>query len=397
MQGDGTAALSSPWDVAWWRDRVWVAMAGIHQLWTLDPRTGAVEVAGGTTNEGLLDGPLDEAWFAQTSGLAADGDRLWIADSETSSLRYVEDGAVHDRGRHRAVRLRLPRRRGRRGAAPAPARGDRAARRVGGGLRHLQRRRTALGGRRADHARDRPGRAERRACVDGRAPRRGRVRGAPADPGPAGRRRRGGRVRAHHPAAGHRDRRRGGGAGGGLHPAAGAEGRRPVRAAVPAARVRDAAAPCSATATVAAPTSTRVLRSRRGRRRRRAARRRAGRLLRRARGARARRATCTSRTGASRSGWSRAAPRGWCCRCPAWPRTPRGDGGTAARGLGAARRTGGVRGRRRRHFPWETGTPHGKFTVGGASFSASPGKRRPRPRRRGGGLPVVVGAPSRRC
>ena len=30
----------SPWDVAWWQDRVWVAMAGIHQLWTFDPRTG---------------------------------------------------------------------------------------------------------------------------------------------------------------------------------------------------------------------------------------------------------------------------------------------------------------------------------------------------------------------
>lgn len=95
MQGDSTDRLSSPWAVAWWRDRVWIAMAGIHQLWTYDPGTGAVEVAGGTTNEGLLDGPLAEAWFAQTSGLAADGERLWLADSETSSLRWVEDGAVH--------------------------------------------------------------------------------------------------------------------------------------------------------------------------------------------------------------------------------------------------------------------------------------------------------------
>ena len=40
MQGDGADRLSSPWDVAWWQDRVWVAMAGIHQLWTFDPRTG---------------------------------------------------------------------------------------------------------------------------------------------------------------------------------------------------------------------------------------------------------------------------------------------------------------------------------------------------------------------
>lgn len=92
MQGDGTDRLSSPWDVVWWCDRVWVAMAGIHQLWTFDPRTGAVAVAAGTTNEGLLDGPLAEAWFAQTSGLAVSGDgaRLWLADSETSSLRWIE-------------------------------------------------------------------------------------------------------------------------------------------------------------------------------------------------------------------------------------------------------------------------------------------------------------------
>lgn len=93
--GDGVARLSSPWDVAWWRGRVWIAMAGVHQLWTFDPVTGTVEVAAGTANEGLLDGPLESAWFAQTSGLAVSGDRLWLADSETSSLRYVEDDLVH--------------------------------------------------------------------------------------------------------------------------------------------------------------------------------------------------------------------------------------------------------------------------------------------------------------
>ncbi|MGW2793764.1 NHL domain-containing thioredoxin family protein [Streptomyces sp. NPDC001251] len=88
--------LSSPWDVAWWRGKVWIAMAGVHQLWTYDPETETVEVAAGTTNEGLVDGPGDEAWFAQPSGLAATGDRLWVADSETSALRYVDpEGAVH--------------------------------------------------------------------------------------------------------------------------------------------------------------------------------------------------------------------------------------------------------------------------------------------------------------
>lgn len=82
--------LSSPWDLAWWQDRLWIAMAGVHQLWTYDPAAGTVQVAAGTTNEGLVDGPAAEAWFAQPSGLAAAGDRLWVADSETSAVRWVE-------------------------------------------------------------------------------------------------------------------------------------------------------------------------------------------------------------------------------------------------------------------------------------------------------------------
>ncbi|MEV0274928.1 NHL domain-containing thioredoxin family protein [Streptomyces sp. NPDC050610] len=84
--------LSSPWDVAWFADRVWIAMAGVHQLWSYDPAAGTVRAEAGTTNEGLVDGPAAEAWFAQPSGLAAsaDGERLWIADSETSAVRWAE-------------------------------------------------------------------------------------------------------------------------------------------------------------------------------------------------------------------------------------------------------------------------------------------------------------------
>ena len=81
--------LSSPWDVAWFEDRVWIAMAGTHQLWSYDPAQGTVAVTAGTTNEGLVDGPAAEAWFAQPSGLAVGADRLWVADSETSALRHV--------------------------------------------------------------------------------------------------------------------------------------------------------------------------------------------------------------------------------------------------------------------------------------------------------------------
>ncbi|GGS87016.1 thioredoxin-like domain-containing protein [Streptomyces chromofuscus] len=102
MQGDSTSGpgrevnLSSPWDVALFGGRVWIAMAGVHQLWTYDPAAGTVAVAAGTTNEGLVDGPGAEAWFAQPSGLSATSERLWLADSETSALRWVGlDGTVH--------------------------------------------------------------------------------------------------------------------------------------------------------------------------------------------------------------------------------------------------------------------------------------------------------------
>ncbi|MBF9130685.1 redoxin domain-containing protein [Plantactinospora sp. S1510] len=89
--------LSSPWDVAWYDDRVVIAMAGIHQLWWFDPIKRTAGMYAGTTVEALRDGPLPDVWMAQPSGLSvsADGRRLWVADSETSALRYVEDGELH--------------------------------------------------------------------------------------------------------------------------------------------------------------------------------------------------------------------------------------------------------------------------------------------------------------
>ncbi|MGT2462042.1 NHL domain-containing thioredoxin family protein [Sinomonas atrocyanea] len=91
--GHGTnVSLSSPWDVVWSEklQKVVVAMAGTHQIFTFDPLTGVVAILAGSGLEGLLDGPAPQAWFAQPSGLAVDpsGD-LWVADSETSALRRV--------------------------------------------------------------------------------------------------------------------------------------------------------------------------------------------------------------------------------------------------------------------------------------------------------------------
>lgn len=88
--------LSTPWDVEWFDGQVVVAMAGLHQLWAFDPAPdpahGVVRLLAGTSAEGIRDGDAEQAWFAQTSGLVAstDGRRLWLADSETSALRWVE-------------------------------------------------------------------------------------------------------------------------------------------------------------------------------------------------------------------------------------------------------------------------------------------------------------------
>ncbi|WIX93609.1 NHL domain-containing thioredoxin family protein [Amycolatopsis sp. DG1A-15b] len=84
--------LTSPWDVAWWGPAggVVVAMAGNHTLSVFDPVGGTIRRFAGTTVEGLRDGDAGEAFFAQTSGLAVDGDKLWLVDAETSALRWIE-------------------------------------------------------------------------------------------------------------------------------------------------------------------------------------------------------------------------------------------------------------------------------------------------------------------
>lgn len=100
MQGDATSGpatktrLSTPWDVAWADDAVIVAMAGDHRLWRFDPIEATVRAWAGTTNEGLVDGPLAEAWFAQPSALVSVGDAVYVVDAETSALRRAQDGRV---------------------------------------------------------------------------------------------------------------------------------------------------------------------------------------------------------------------------------------------------------------------------------------------------------------
>ena len=82
-------ALGSPWDVLMHQKKLYIAMAGQNQIWMYEPTKDTVSVYAGNAWEELKDGTLAASSFAQPSGLATDGKRLYVADSETSSIRYL--------------------------------------------------------------------------------------------------------------------------------------------------------------------------------------------------------------------------------------------------------------------------------------------------------------------
>ncbi|MEP6755017.1 MAG: thioredoxin-like domain-containing protein [Chthonomonadales bacterium] len=98
MGGPGkTTRLSSPWDLVKVGDRLYIAMAGTHQLWYYDLKTKQALPYAGGRGENLVDGPLTSALLAQPSGIAYDGTNLIFADSEASGIRTASlaaDGEV---------------------------------------------------------------------------------------------------------------------------------------------------------------------------------------------------------------------------------------------------------------------------------------------------------------
>ena len=68
---------------------LFIAMAGHHQIWIMDLARNRVAAYAGDGGENIVDGTLAQSRFAQPSGLATDGKTLYVADSETSSIRTV--------------------------------------------------------------------------------------------------------------------------------------------------------------------------------------------------------------------------------------------------------------------------------------------------------------------
>jgi DNA-binding beta-propeller fold protein YncE len=81
--------LNSPWDLLIHNKKMYIAMAGFHQIWTYDLAKDRVGNYAGSGREDIVDGTLALSAFAQPSGLATDGKRLFIADSESSAIRSV--------------------------------------------------------------------------------------------------------------------------------------------------------------------------------------------------------------------------------------------------------------------------------------------------------------------
>lgn len=85
-----TTALSSPWDLTIQNGILYIAMAGPHQLWQMNPKTGGIAPYAGSGREARIDGALAEAALAQPSGITSDGKKLYFADSEVSSIRSAD-------------------------------------------------------------------------------------------------------------------------------------------------------------------------------------------------------------------------------------------------------------------------------------------------------------------
>ncbi|HXG12556.1 MAG TPA: thioredoxin-like domain-containing protein [Gemmataceae bacterium] len=86
--------LNSPWDLAIHGCRLYVAMAGCHQIWEMDLEGGTIAPWAGSGRENIVDGSRRAAQFAQPSGLALDpaAGVLYVADSEVSGIRAIDLG-----------------------------------------------------------------------------------------------------------------------------------------------------------------------------------------------------------------------------------------------------------------------------------------------------------------
>lgn len=81
---------NSPWDLLLYKNTLYIASAGNHQILQMDLEENIVKRFTGTGREVLANGSLQEACFNQPSGLSRIGNTLYVADAEASAVRAIE-------------------------------------------------------------------------------------------------------------------------------------------------------------------------------------------------------------------------------------------------------------------------------------------------------------------
>lgn len=80
---------NSPWDLLIYGQSMFIASAGNHQVLRMDLNTEKVYRFAGSGREALADGRWLESAFNQPSGLAINGNVLYVADAEASAIRTI--------------------------------------------------------------------------------------------------------------------------------------------------------------------------------------------------------------------------------------------------------------------------------------------------------------------
>ncbi len=89
-QDGKTTRLSSPWDIAYLDGFLFIAMAGLHQIWAYHIDSCKIGPFAGSGYENIIDGTFTESQFAQPSGISSFGHFLVVADSEVSAIRLLD-------------------------------------------------------------------------------------------------------------------------------------------------------------------------------------------------------------------------------------------------------------------------------------------------------------------
>ena len=82
--------LNSPSGLAFKANVLYIAMTGLHQIWSLSLVTNTLEIFAGSGEEGLVDGASWNACFAQPTALSIIGHTLYVVDTGSSAIRAVD-------------------------------------------------------------------------------------------------------------------------------------------------------------------------------------------------------------------------------------------------------------------------------------------------------------------